>query len=93
MVRCRLENCCPLGPLWNPADIASVQAIEPFQQHFTKRVSGFQHLSYHDRLKGLQLQSLQRRSERYIIIYMWKLRHSLSPNDRSRYHFLRTTSV
>ena len=91
MVRCRLEYCCPL---WNPADIASIQAIESVQQHFTKRVSGFQHLSYYDRLKGLQLQSLQRRRERYIIIYLWKIRHNLSPNDSiSRYHFLRTTSV
>lgn len=78
MVRCRLEYCCPL---WNPADIASIQAIESVQQHFTKRVSGFQHLSYYNRLKGLQLQSLQRRRERYIIIYMWKIRHNLSPND------------
>ena len=75
MVRCRLEYCCPL---WNPADIASIQAIESVQQHFTKRVSGFQHLSYYDQIKGLKLQSLQRRRERYIIIYMWKIRHSLT---------------
>ena len=48
MVRCRLESGCPL---WNPADIASIQAIEPVQQHFTKRISGFQHLHFYDRLK------------------------------------------
>ena len=78
MVCCSLEYCCPL---WNPADIASIQAIESVQQHFTKRISGFQHLHYYDRLRYLQLQSLQRRRERYIIIYMWKIRHSLCPND------------
>ena len=78
MVRCRLEYCCPL---WNPADIASIQAIESIQQHFTKRINGFQHLHYYDRLRYLQLQSLQRRRERYIIIYMWKIRHSLCLND------------
>ena len=63
------------------ADIASIHAIESVQQHFTKRISGFQHLHYYDRLRYLQLQSLQRRRERYIIIYMWKIRHSLCPND------------
>ena len=78
MVRCRLEYCCPL---WNPADIASIQAIESVQQHFTKRIKGYQHLPYYERLKGLQLQSLQRRRERYILIYMWKIKHGLCPND------------
>jgi len=29
MVRCRLEYCCPL---WNPSDVASIQAIESVQQ-------------------------------------------------------------
>ena len=56
MVRCRLEYCCPL---WYPADIINIQAIESVQQHFTKRISGFQHLHYYDRLKYLQLQPLQ----------------------------------
>ena len=78
MVRCRLEYCCPL---WNPADIASIQAIESVQQHFTKKIKGYQHLPYYERLKGLQLQSLQRRRERYIVIYMWKIKHGLCPND------------
>ena len=78
MVRCRLEYCCPL---WYPADIINIQAIESVQQHFTKRISGFQHLHYYNRLRCLQIQSLQRRRERYIIIYMWKIRHSLCPND------------
>ena len=41
MVRCRLEYCCPL---WNPVDVASIQAIESFQQHFTKRIKEYQHL-------------------------------------------------
>ena len=78
LIRCRLEYCCPL---WNPADTGSIQAIEAVQQHFTKKIRGFQHLSYYDRLKGLQLQSLQRRRERYILIHMWKIQEDLSPND------------
>ena len=78
MIRCRLEYCCPL---WNPLDIASIQAIESVQQHFTNRMRGFQHLSYYDRLKALQPQSLQRRQERYILIHMWKIKQGLCPND------------
>ena len=34
LIRCRLEYCCPL---WNPADIGSIQTIEAVQQYFTKR--------------------------------------------------------
>jgi len=78
LIRCRLEYCCPL---WNPADVGSIQAIEAVQQYFTKRIRGYQHLSYYNRLKGLQLQSLQRRRERYILIHMWKIKEGLCPND------------
>ena len=78
LIRCRVEYCCPL---WNPSDVGSIQALEAVQQHFTKRIRGFQHLSYYDRLKGLQLQSLQRRRERYILIHMWKIKEGLCPND------------
>ena len=37
-------------------------------------------LNYWDRLKALKLYSLQRRRERYIIIFMWKIQHGLTPN-------------
>ena len=35
---------------------------------------------YHERLKSLGLYSLQRRRERYCIIYIWKIIESLAPN-------------
>jgi len=74
IICCCLEYCCPL---WSPSDVASIQAIESVQQHFTKKISGYQHLSYYNQLKGLHLQSLQCRQERYILIHMWKIKQSL----------------
>ena len=37
-------------------------------------------LSYNERLKALKLHSLQRRRERYCIIYVWKVLEGLVPN-------------
>ena len=37
-------------------------------------------LSYNERLKALKLYSLQRRRERYCIIYVWKVLEGLVPN-------------
>ena len=39
-----------------------------------------QNLSYWERLKRLNLYSLQRRRERYLVIYVWKIIQGLSPN-------------
>ena len=42
-----------------------------------------QNLSYHqrlNRLNALRLYSLQRRRDRYIVIYMWKILENLVPN-------------
>jgi len=38
-------------------------------------------LDYWDRLKKLDLLSLQRRRERYILIHTWKMANDLAPND------------
>ena len=40
-------------------------------------------MSYWDRLSTLKLYSLQRRRERYIIIYVWKILEGLVPNISS----------
>ena len=47
---------------------------------FSKRVQGCYHLSYWERLKILNLQSTQRRFERYRILYTWKCLNGASPN-------------
>ena len=80
LVRPLLEYCCPL---WNPSKILDIQCIENVQRNFTSKISGFENLSYWDRLKQLNLMSLQRRRERFCIIYMWKILNCHVPNDIS----------
>ena len=43
-------------------------------------ITGMQSLDYSDRLVYLKLHSLQRRRERYCIIYVWKTIEGLVPN-------------
>ena len=78
LVRSLLEYCCPL---WNPSKITDIQLLNSVQRTFTNRIAGLQGTDYWDRLKTLNLMSLQRRRERYIILQMWKLLHCISPND------------
>ena len=67
LVRSHLEYCCPL---WNSSTLADIQQLEGVQRTFTSRISGVGHLNYWERLKALNLMSLQRRRERYIIIHI-----------------------
>ena len=48
---------------------------------------GLGHMNYWERLKALNLMSLQRRRERYVIIMMWKIINGVVPNDmKIEYH-------
>ena len=58
--------------LWSPYLTKHINIIEKTQRSFTRYISGMQGLSYPERLTVLKLYSLPRRSERYIIIYVWK---------------------
>ena len=78
MVRSRLEYCCPV---WNPHKVQDIKALENIQRSFTKKIIGCQDLNYWDRLKKLNVLSLQRRRERYCIIHVWKMLNGLAPND------------
>ena len=62
-----LEYCCQLCNPWKAKDI---QAIEAIQRTFTYKITEVQHLNYWERLHELKLYYLQRRRERYIIIYI-----------------------
>ena len=73
-----VEYCCPL---WAPYKIGSIAKLEGVQRRFTSKIAGLQHLDYWKRLEVLKLMSLQRRRERYILIYSWKVLHEKVPND------------
>ena len=49
------------------------------QRRFIKRIEGIEHLTYPEQLKKLKLYSLERRRERYLIIYLWKMLEDMVP--------------
>ena len=55
-------------------------SVRKIQRSFTKHITGMQSLEYSERLVSLKLYSLQRRRERYCIIYVWKIIEGLVPN-------------
>ena len=69
LVMFQLDYGCQL---WSPYLIKHIKMVEKGQMSFTRFISGMEGLSYPEILTVLKLYSLQRRSERYIIIYVWK---------------------
>ena len=65
-----LEYCCQL---WSPCRQGEKQSLEAVQRTFTSRICNIRHLDYWARLRDLQLYSLERRRERYAIIYIYKI--------------------
>ena len=51
------------------------------QRSFTARIWSLKEMNYWERLKELNLMSIQRRRERYIIIHTWKIFSGAAPND------------
>ena len=66
--------------LWSPFLIKHITQLEKIQRSFTKHITGMNAMSYHERLKRLGLYSLQRRRDRYCIIYIWENIEGLAPN-------------
>ena len=80
LVRSIVEYNCPL---WSPQKVNEINILEQVQRRFTSKICSVQHLDYWERLKVLKLMSLQRRRERYQILYMWKLINGKVQNDVS----------
>ena len=72
-----IEYC---SPLWTPTNIAQIKRLESVQRTFTSKITEVKDLSYWDRLKQLNLFSLQRRRERYVLFYMWRIINGKVPN-------------
>ena len=78
VVRSLLEYNCPL---WYGLSLEDIRSIEAIQRSFTDKINCPSYVEdYWDRLKYLNLMSLQRRRERYVIITMWKIFHKKVSN-------------
>lgn len=66
--------------LWNPSKVHDINRLEMLQKYFLKKIQFYQDWSYWDMLEDLGIYSLQRRRERYRIIYMWSILEGIVPN-------------
>lgn len=72
-----LEYCCQL---WNPSAAGLIQKLEAVQHSYLSKIAGVQSFDYWQQLSVLKMPSLQRRRERYVCIYVWKMLEGLVPN-------------
>ena len=75
----RMDYC---SVLWAPFKVEEIRRVEKIQSNFTKHINipGIKEMDYWTRLKTLNLYSVQRRFERYKIIYVWKILQGLVVN-------------
>jgi len=62
---------------WNPYLIKDTKALESVQRRFTKRLPGMEKLTYHQRLRILELDSLELRRVRAELLFTYKLMFGL----------------
>ena len=73
--------------IWNPSKRKDIQAIEKIQRNFTKRIKGLSDLDYYQRLKYLNIYSMERRRERYELLYIFKIIKHQVPNVGLKWKF------
>ena len=72
-----LEYCCQL---WSPMGQGKIRKLEDVQRNYTSKITGVSNMNYWERLEALSLYSLQRRRERYLILYTYKILSGAVPN-------------
>ena len=58
--------------IWNPTGKDEIDKIEEIKRNFTSKLKGMEDLDYHQRLKKLDIYSLERRRERFLISNAWE---------------------
>ena len=69
--------------LWSPLSVKSRQDLEMVQRKFLSKIDGMYNFTYWEQLKKLGLYSLERRRERYRVLYTWKILEGIVPNTSS----------
>lgn len=70
LIQSNLDYC---NQLWSPSSQADINNLEKNQRYYTAKIHGFENLDYWRRLRELRLSSQERRRERYICIFIWKI--------------------
>ena len=69
---------------WSPYYRMDIECLERVQRRMTKMIHNIRHLSYEDRLKSLNLHSLERRRVRGDMIEVYKWFKGLNKGDISK---------
>ena len=72
-----LEYC---SVLWCPTSPGLIQKLESVQWSFLRKIKGSCRNDYWECLQKMKIYSLERRRERYHIIYVWKVLENYVPN-------------
>ena len=76
-----LEYC---SVLWSPSSKGQIQSLESVQWSFLRKIRADNQDNYWVCLKKMKVYSLERRRERYRIIYIWKILENLVPNPNGQ---------
>ena len=76
LINPRMDYCCQL---WSPRDQASINRIERVQMNFVRQIEdeSLRGQSYWEKLRLLNISSQERRRERAIICFLWKVSQGL----------------
>ena len=66
--------------IWSPYKKCEISKIDAVQRTFTSKLQGLEDLNYHQRLQKLKVYSLERRRDRYDILYSFKVFKKIVPN-------------
>ena len=66
--------------IYCPINLTSISRLETVQRYYTYHTENLQLYNYWERLKMMKINSVQRRQERYRIIYIFKIIQNLVPN-------------
>ena len=77
LILCDHDYC---SQLWSPTKTGEIQDLELLQKAFVRKIYGMQTLSYWEQLLELKMYSMERRRERYMAIYTWRILEGHVPN-------------
>ena len=76
-IRPHIDNC---AQDWAPCEGPDLDKVEKLLYNYTKLCPSIHHLPYSERLQAMKLTSIQRRFDRYRILYVRKCLLGLVPN-------------
>ena len=69
--------------VWSPVKLSEIDALENILRIWTRKIPYIRDMHYWDRLDTMKMSSIQRRHERYMIIYTWQIIENKAVNNGS----------